>query len=50
MLFYYYPMADSRLVNLEHYLEYCSGMLLPVEEFNLLKYYGVEFGIKFHKP
>lgn len=48
-LFQYYPMADNRFVSLEHYPEYCSCMILPVEEFHQLKYYGVKFGIKFHK-
>lgn len=42
-------MADNRLGNLEHDLEYCSCMLLPVEEFHQIKYYGIKFGIKFHK-
>lgn len=39
-------MADFRFVSLAHYLEYCSCMLLSIEEFQQFKYYGPKFSIK----
>lgn len=42
-------MADLRFISLAHYQD-SSCMLFSVEEFQQLKYYGLKFGVEFHKP